>query len=302
MAYSGLHSVLITSISSKIGLQISVFLAQTGLFRITGTYQTLSPSLKEIASKYQINLYQFNFLERIPFNPGGFFDFVIHTTAISVTNNADMIRLNIASSMCLRSYLESLSKPPKKLINLSAFSIYEGSKNKSIDDHSLPSPLSPYSCSKLSCESLFNHPFSNGSPNIYHLRIPGILMKSAKKSLLPRVYAKMLRNDEIHICNPDSPFSLCLSITSLSHFILHLFVSRFLISESSINTFPLWSKPDITFLEAFSLVADHLEYSIPFVSEESVHKASAYSQHAINLGFSPEPTSSAIRYWLQSLV
>ena len=292
-----LKSVLITSIGSKIGLQIAIKLSETGLYTVTGTYRSFTPSLETYSRTYGWFLYQYDFLNSdFPFLPGDGFDYVLHTTSISSPNTSLLIEVNTKACLSLIRFLQTSSCVPFRFINLSAFSIYEGLSNKHIDDSSPPFPSSIYSSSKFTCELMFNTFLNSIVPSIVHLRLPGVLLPDATSSLLPRTLELMLNNKQVSIYNPDTPLYALISIDSLFKLISSLLNSNN--TSCSPVAIPVWSTPDITVRDAFLLLAAKCCYDKPFVESTSLQTSSIESALSQTLDFQPESASIAIKNWL----
>lgn len=293
-------NILVTSSSSYVGLFVTRQLLEDG-HRVVGTYRTYTSNLNALAQQYPtLTLYCIDFTKAFEdFSFDLSFDLIINSTGAFITKNVsfeDVLYANHLSALFISRLIESADNTPFLVINYSSLSVYGDLRISKIDDTTKPSPCTTYGTTKLLSEQILDS--IKGIP-IVHMRFPVVLGSGAHRAWLPTLLHDMSRGEQVYLSNPDSLYTTCASLTAVYQF------TSYLITNPPIaNSYycPLFSLPDISIINIFSLLANAVNYPFkPSIVLSDSPCCHVYSQLSISLGYRPHSTSECVNYWLSSL-
>ena len=164
-----------------------------------------------------------------------------------------------------------------------------------INDSTKPSPSTTYGTTKLLSEQILDSIL--GVP-VVHMRFPVVLGSGAHRAWLPRLLDAMSRGEKVSLSNPDSFYTTCTSLISVYQFTSHLIGNPPIPSSYYC---PLFSSPDLTIMNIFSLLAMSLGYPhTPLISDSDYPCCQVYSSSSTSLGYQVPSTSECVSYWLSS--
>jgi nucleoside-diphosphate-sugar epimerase len=204
--------ILLTGISGFIGSYFMKKWAQ-GPNEIIGISRTARPG--DVSARMICH----DLADPIPLNEK--VDVIVHTAAQGPGPHIrvqDFINNNILATKTLIDYARQFKIP--RIIYLSTVSVYGQVHDKKIDAHTPIINPDGYGLTKLMGEMLL-HDESERIDSIV-LRLPGVLGRQAKGIWLANVAQKLLKNQDVHIFNPDGMFNNMIHVSDLEKFILKL--------------------------------------------------------------------------------
>jgi nucleoside-diphosphate-sugar epimerase len=115
----------------------------------------------------------------------------------------------------------------KKIINISAMSMFNGIKSNIVSQLTEPAPIDEYSMSKYQMEKIFNN---SGVNSVVNIRIPGVVNIHKNNTLFDRFRAAISNNLEIIFYNGEKLTNNVINISNL-----HGFISATLSSNLNAN-------------------------------------------------------------------
>jgi len=171
-----------------------------------------------------LNIENYNF---IPFNirdyENSFFNNIECEVIINLASiNPKSINKNYINGNCL--IAENIVKVARKInckriINISAMSIFNGITNGVVSNKTIPIPLDLYSVSKLMMENIF---VNSKLEQVINIRLPGVFFDEDESSILSRTIRNIKNNTDISYYNPKSKFNNVINVDNLYFFISKL--------------------------------------------------------------------------------
>ena len=206
--------VLVIGISSYIGKNIADFLFSKN-FEIIGSFNKNKPFSNQNFKLIKLDLTNKNSLRKIPNDV----NIIINCACIKKKYYEDLKKIthnNIISSYLLIDYINS-ELNIEKLIFTSSMSVFGYPKIKKVTINTDILNPTLYGNLKYLEEKIFISNAKNYS--VFCLRLPGILDKKSKYSLIPRLYEDISKNKLIKISNHNEKYNNILSVNDLSKFV-----------------------------------------------------------------------------------
>jgi nucleoside-diphosphate-sugar epimerase len=204
---------------------------------------------------------------------------------------------NINGSKKLRKFCNKIQ--PKLLIYLSSMSVYGESNNGIVDHKSILNKTSIYGHSKHLEEKIFS--YKNKKFSTIAIRLPGVLNKLSKYSLIPKICFKLKKNQQINVFNKDNLFNNLISSNELSIFILKILSHK--TKKITHSSFPIGSKNPIK----IELIVNYMKRLLNSKSKIN-YKTKKINYHYINnnyainnYNYKPESTYGCIRNYINSI-
>jgi len=262
---------LITGLSSSLAYGAALALKSIG-FHVIGVTRNLSSVLE--VTQETVNWIDPKSWPRKSFTHP--FDFVLHTAAQGPASTVEShYQVNCEIPLNFFSQLEFF--PWTKFVFTSTTSVYTPRVGEVINEFTIPNPGSEYALSKLAFENAIPSVLlSRGSEgHALVLRLPTLLGRKVSSNLIHRWCEIAVKNQSIHVRNPDEKFDAVVSEEDVIRRILSETKQQIAI-KYVVNCH---SNGDITFLESAKLVSSFLNGPAPMTIEDS----SAIPTHLTNI-------------------
>ena len=289
-------NILVISASSLLGHYLCLhFLINN--HSVTGTYRRFNSSIQELCSYSEFTPLQLEFTFDSPYPLLGDFDCIINSTGAYPSegvSSSDIIFANIKVAESISKHL-TISNPPSLLINFSSLSVHgDLSMSDYIDESTLPTPMDTYGTTKLLSEQILSS--CHSIERIAHLRFPVVLGKGAHRAWLPTLFHRMINNLPVTLTNPNKLYGCCTTMLAVANFCDKLIGKTF---SKSVEIFPLASIPDLSLIQIFDILSNHLNYTLPpHIITSASPSVFIDTSHARSYGYDCPKTSSTINYWL----
>ena len=295
--HSSFRNILVIGYNSYIGKEICKTLLING-------YNVISTVTKSIPKKKispHLNIIKLDLtLENTYKNIKEDIDVIINCASLSnqfFNNKKKLYENNIVGSKKLRKFCNKFK--PELLIHLSSMSVY-GNKNFGKVNHKTKlKSNSIYGSTKKLEEKIFS--YKNNYFSTISIRLPGVLNKSSKYSLIPKIYLKLIKDETVYIYNRNNLFNNMISTKALSLFIINIF----LLNNKKIfhYTFPLGTKNT----KRIELVINYMKKllnsnsKIIYLSKKNNYHYIDNSFAIKKFNYNPETTYRCIRNYIESI-
>ncbi len=242
--------ILVIGGSSYVGKSIIDILRKKKIFEVYSSYFSKRHLAKQDVNQFKLDLTKPKNFSQIPSDV----KIIINCACINkkyYNNLNKIVNNNIISSYRLIDYINSKLNI-EKLIFLSSMSVYGFPLKKKLDRNTKILNPSLYGTLKYLEENIFLSKAKDYS--VLCIRLPGILDKEAKHSLIPNLYEDILIDKKIKIFNPNQKFNNVLSSKDLSEFIFLLCKYDRMIKVA----FPIAANNPINLINLVHLIKDKL--------------------------------------------
>ncbi len=245
--------ILVIGSSSYIGKSIIDILSKKKDFEVYSSYFSKKQLVKPNVNQFKLDLTNPRNFLKIPNDV----KIIINCACIKkkyYNNLNKIVNNNIISAYRLIDYINSQLNI-EKLIYLSSVSVYGFPKKKKLEKNTKISNPSLYGSLKYLEENIFLSKAKDYS--VLCIRLPGILDKEAKYSLIPKLYEDILVGKNIKIFNPNGKFNNILSSKDLSKFIFLLCKYNYMIKTA----FPIAANNPVSLIDVVHFIKDRLNSS-----------------------------------------
>lgn len=256
-----MKKILITGSGTFVGNEIANYISKKTNYKIFAFYNNSKP--KNLKSK--VNIFKFDLSKRIIFKKK--FDILIHC-AFKVPSdglNYKNYKINISS---VNNILKLCKKNGcKKIIFLSAVSLYGLPYKKIINENTFPNDPNLYGKAKIRCESEIIKFCKLNKICCTILRLPGVIGKNSKNNFITEIIQKIKKNNIVKIFNLNQKFNNILHIDLLSQIII-----KMIKKENSIETYLIGSIHPIKVKKILSIISKKLNTKIKLQIVRSPNK------------------------------
>ena len=215
-----MKTILITGAATFVGNRLAKILSKKNKYEIIATYNNSKPIYKS----NKIKFLKINLSKKINYNLN--FDILIHC-AFKVPSNG-LSKKNFRTNIEITKNLLELIKKKncKKVIFLSAVSLYGQQQNITINE--LTKPLKPnlYGKAKITCENMIKKFCKTHDISFCILRLPGIVGKHSKNNFISNINNQIKKSKPFNVFNLNQKFNNVIHIELLGKIILKMINSK----------------------------------------------------------------------------